>query len=210
MRTIVLDRDGVINENRSDHVKKWSEFRFLPGVPEAIARLNQVGIPVFVITNQAIINRRMVPKATVQAINARMVQELRRLGARIEAVACCPHRPDERCGCRKPRPGLLYDLAEQFGLDLSDAVVIGDALSDVEAGKAAGCETILVLTGRGREQLAEAMLSGRSDFRVASDLSAAVCLALQHYRPSASHTDVDAEVLADAEAEVDAELSLAS
>jgi D-glycero-D-manno-heptose 1,7-bisphosphate phosphatase len=185
LKTIVLDRDGVINENRSDHVKKWSEFQFLPGVPEAIARLNEAGIPVFVVTNQAIINRRMVPKATVQAINAKMVQELRRRGARIEAVACCPHRPDERCGCRKPRPGLLFDLADQFGLDLSDVVVIGDALSDVEAGKAAGCDAILVLTGRGREQLAQAMVDGRRDFKVASDLAAAVSLALQRHYPAA-------------------------
>lgn len=184
MTTIVLDRDGVINENRSDHVKRWSEFVFLPGVAEAITRLNQLGVQVFVVTNQAIVNRRLVSRATAQAINAKMVRELRRRGARIQGVAFCPHRPDEECGCRKPRSGMLLELAERYELDLSDVVMIGDALTDIQAGQGAGCETILVLTGRGREQLRRAASAGTKGFKVASDLAAAVPLALLH-RPRA-------------------------
>ena len=173
---VFLDRDGVINENRADHVKCWAEFRFLPGAPDAIARLSRAGVRIFVITNQAIINRGMVSREAVDQINSQMAAEVERHGGRIDAIAYCPHRPEEGCGCRKPQPGLLLDLARRHGLDLRATVVIGDALSDVEAGIAAGCRAILVLTGRGPEQLART--DGRNGFAVASDLSAAVELLL--------------------------------
>jgi D-glycero-D-manno-heptose 1,7-bisphosphate phosphatase len=179
MKAVFLDRDGVINENRADHVKRWSEFRFLPGACEAIARLSRAGVQVFVITNQAIVNRGMVMRADVDALNERMVEEIQRRGGRIAAVVYCPHRPDEACQCRKPRPGLLLNLAQRYGVDLRQTVVIGDALTDVDAGQAAGCQTILVLTGRGREQLRVASSSGRNGFLVARDLAAATDLLLQ-------------------------------
>lgn len=190
MTTVILDRDGVINLNRQDHVKAWSEFEFLPGVPEAISRLNQLGIPVFVITNQAIINRHISSRQTIQAINIKMLQQLRRLGARIEAVSFCPHRPEEDCSCRKPRSGMLLDLAQRFNLNLKDVVLIGDALSDIQAGQSVGCQTILVLTGRGHEQLKHAASSGTSGFKVASDLSAAIPLAIQHNQLAAPPVSV--------------------
>ncbi len=183
MKAVFLDRDGVINANREDHVKSWAEFQFLPGAPEAVARLSHAGVRVFVITNQAIINRGVVSRSTVDAINQQMVREVERRGGRIEAVAYCPHRPEEQCDCRKPRPGLVLDLARRYGLDLRETVVIGDALSDVEVGLAAGCRAMLVLTGRGREQWAVAMASGRRGFTVAADLSEAVELLLR--QPSA-------------------------
>lgn len=178
MKAVFLDRDGVINQNRPDHVKDWSEFQFLPGAREAVARLGRAGIAVFVISNQAIINRGMVSRETVDGINRRMVQEIERHGGRIEAIAYCPHRPDEGCGCRKPQPGLLLSLAWRYGLDLRDATVVGDALADVEAGLAVGCQTILVLTGRGREQLRLAEMAGKGGFRVVPDLTAATDLLL--------------------------------
>jgi D-glycero-D-manno-heptose 1,7-bisphosphate phosphatase len=184
-RAVVLDRDGVINENRVDHVKSWAEFRFLPGVPDAIARLTEAGIRVFVFTNQAIINRGMVPYEAVEQVNRAMVGALIEFGATVEAVVCCPHRPEEDCSCRKPRPGLLLGLARRFELDLSRTVVIGDALTDVEAGQAAGCETILVLTGRGREQLKQAEARAQRGFRVAADLVAAIDLLLGTRAPTA-------------------------
>ena len=173
---IFIDRDGVINENRADHVKSWSEFRFLPGAVEAIARLTRAGMRVFVVTNQAIVNRGMVSRSTIDEVNAAMVDEIERRGGRIEAVAYCPHRPDESCACRKPQPGLLLSLAGRFGLDLTNSTIVGDALSDVEAGRAVGSRAILVLTGRGREQLARAMLAGLAEFTVVDDLAAAADL----------------------------------
>ena len=179
VKAVFLDRDGVINQNRVDHVKDWSEFRFLPGAPEAVARLSQAGVCVFIITNQAIINRGMVSRETVDWINRRMVEEIERHGGRVEAVAYCPHRPDERCSCRKPQPGLLVDLARRYGLDLREAAVIGDALTDVEAGQAVGCQVFLVLTGRGSEELRLARAAGKNGFKVASDLGAAIDLLLR-------------------------------
>jgi len=175
-KAVFLDRDGVINENRADHVKCWDEFHFLPGAPEAIARLTHAGLRVFIVTNQAVINRGVVSRDVIDAINQKMVAELERCGGRIEAVAFCPHRPEELCGCRKPEPGLLLGLASRHGLDLPQSVMIGDAINDVEAGLAAGCQAILVLTGRGPEQLSLARTVNRAGFRVARDLNAAVDL----------------------------------
>lgn len=188
MKTVFLDRDGVINENRPDHVKSWAEFCFLPGAPEAVARLTRAGLQAFVVTNQAIVNRGVVSRDTIDAINDRMVREIAYRGGRIEAVAYCPHRPDEHCQCRKPQPGLLLGLARQYELDLSESVLIGDALGDVEAALAVGCRAILVLTGRGPEQLELAQAAGRSDFRVASDLDAAIELLL-HEAPTQAAND---------------------
>ena len=175
---VFLDRDGVINENRADHVKNWSEFKFLPGAIEAVARFTRAGVRVFVITNQAIINRGLATTDVVDLLNRRMVQELERHGGHVHAVAYCPHRPDEQCGCRKPQPGLLIDLASRYGVDLRRSVIIGDALSDLEAGRAAGCRTLLVLSGRGRDQLAQALALGLGPFEVAADLSDAAELLL--------------------------------
>lgn len=174
MKAVFLDRDGVINENRADHVKCWAEFRFLPGAPEAIARLSRAGVKVFVITNQAVVNRGIVSRSVVDGINLRMVRGLEAHGVKIEAVVYCPHRPEERCECRKPRPGLILDLSRRYGLDPKDCVLIGDALTDIDAGQAAGCHTILVLTGRGRDQLAVASASGKNGFGIAADLPSAV------------------------------------
>lgn len=178
IKAVFLDRDGVINENRSDHVRSWADFRFLPGVPEAVARLSKTGVRVFIITNQAIINRGAVSRSTVDRINRRMVEELRRFGGRVDAVAYCPHRPDENCTCRKPRPGLIFELAHRYGVDLRQSVMIGDALTDVEAARAAGCQAILVLTGRGSEQV-ELARDRFAEFTVASDLSAAIDVLLE-------------------------------
>jgi D-glycero-D-manno-heptose 1,7-bisphosphate phosphatase len=178
MRTVFLDRDGVINENRPDHVKCWDEFSFLPGALDAIARLGQAGFRVFVITNQAVINRGLVPRDIVDAINSRMVLEIERHGGRVEQVVYCPHRPEEECHCRKPRPGLLLETAERYGLNLQEAVVVGDSLSDIEAGQAVGCQTVLVLTGRGRDEWRQAAAASRNGFSVADDLSHAVDLVL--------------------------------
>jgi D-glycero-D-manno-heptose 1,7-bisphosphate phosphatase len=177
MTAVFLDRDGVINENRSDHVKCWDEFRFLPGAPEAVARLTRAQVQVFVITNQAIINRRVVPVEVVEDMHRRMRSEIEAHGGHVVDVAYCPHRPDEGCACRKPRPGMILDLATKHRLDLGQAVVIGDFPTDIEAGLAAGCRTIMVLSGRGREHVTARTDAGRA-FAVAADLPAAVDLVL--------------------------------
>src|SRR5579884_1441874 len=136
VKAVFLDRDGVINQNRLDHVKSWSEFRFLPGAPEAVARLSRAGVRVFVVTNQAIINRGMVPRATVALINQLMVRENAERGGCIEDVAYCRHRPEEGCSCRKPRRGVRLQPAQKHGIDLRGRASGGDSLADVAAGQA--------------------------------------------------------------------------
>jgi len=171
---VFLDRDGVINCNRRDHVKSWAEFAFLPGAMDALQKLARLGWPVVVVSNQAIINRGLVSRQTVDEINARMVAAVQDAGGRIDSVLYCPHRPDENCNCRKPRPGLLLQAAEQWALDLSHSYLVGDAENDVLAALSAGCRPILVQTGRGVEQLALLRQRGVDSFHVADNLADAV------------------------------------
>lgn len=153
MRAIFLDRDGVINENRDDHVKSWDEFALIPGAMQGMRLLSEAGWPIFVVTNQAAVNRGLVSHQTLEQINGRMVSLAHRHGARIRDVRYCPHRPDERCRCRKPSPGMLTSLAAEHGVDLARSYLVGDALTDVAAGHAVGCTTVLVQTGRGQQHI---------------------------------------------------------
>ena len=171
MSTIFLDRDGVINENRSDYVKSWSEFRFLPDVPEAIAQLTQAGHRIIVCTNQAGIARGTLSVEAVEDIHRRMCAELDGQGGHIDHVYYCPHGKDERCRCRKPSPGLLLQARDELGVDLHDAVFIGDSMTDVRAGLAAGIRSVLVLTGLGVEQLCDHHHEVHDAFFIASNLT---------------------------------------
>lgn len=167
---VFIDRDGVICENRDDYVKSWDEFRFIPGAAEALAALTGAGLRIFVITNQSAIGRGIVDRDAVDGINAKMIDVLRAAGAEIEAVLICPHSPEDSCDCRKPEPGLLYEAAGEHDVDLESSWLVGDAESDVVAGTRAGCETVLVLTGRGADQVRAAdWHQGRPDL-VAHDL----------------------------------------
>ena len=173
VRAIFIDRDGVICRNRDDHVKSWEAFVFLPGVLQALARLARLDVPIVVVTNQAAINRGLVPAEVVEDIHVRMVREVQAAGGRIDRVVYCPHRPDEHCGCRKPEPGMLLRAAEELAIDLSTSVLIGDAETDMQAGQSVGCHCILVLTGRGRQQLIRCWIDGEQGFQVVPDLDAA-------------------------------------
>ena len=173
-RAVFIDRDGVICRNRDDYVKTWDEFVFLRGSLQALCRLAGLDLPIVVVTNQSVINRHMVPVEIVEDINARMVRAIEAAGGRIDRVLICPHRPDEGCACRKPQPGLLLTAAEEFGLDLEESYLIGDAETDMRAGRAVGCHRYLVLTGRGRRQLIRCWVDGERGFTVVPNLGAAV------------------------------------
>lgn len=157
MHAIFLDRDGVICQNRNDHVKSWSEFRFIPGVKNSLAALSKLDLPIIVVTNQAIIGRGIVPASVVEDIHQRMVAEIIAYGGRIDRVIYCPHRPEDKCKCRKPEPGMLLQAASDMGIDLSRSYLVGDAITDLVAGQQVGCHTFLVLTGRGLQQLLPAL-----------------------------------------------------
>jgi D-glycero-D-manno-heptose 1,7-bisphosphate phosphatase len=171
---IFLDRDGVINRNRNDHVKALAEFEFLPGTLDALRRLARLEWPVVVISNQAIVGRGVVSRQTIDQINTHMVNTVRSVGGRIDRVFYCPHSPEEHCCCRKPQPGLLLQAADEMKLDLAGSFFVGDAESDVMAAKAVGCRPVLVKTGRGageREILRQAQVMG---YYLAEDLTDAV------------------------------------
>ena len=171
---VFLDRDGVINRNRPDHVKSWNEFEFLPGALEALKRLAGLGWPVVVVTNQAAIGRGLVDQSEVEEIHRRMVDEVRLFGGRIDAVLYCPHRPDEGCECRKPKLGLLIEASRLLHLDLAASILVGDAESDLLAARAAGCRPVMVRTGRGAAQIEQLRLAEVDDFVAVEDLGGAV------------------------------------
>jgi D-glycero-D-manno-heptose 1,7-bisphosphate phosphatase len=173
-RAVFVDRDGVICRNRDDHVKSWSEFEFLPGALRAMARLSESGLRIVIITNQAVINRRMVSIEVVEDIHARMLHDIELAGGHVDRVLYCPHRPDEQCSCRKPQPGMLLKAAEELNLDLCRSYLIGDAESDIRAGQAVGCRCYLVLSGRGTRQLISSLRRSQEPFTVRRDLRAAV------------------------------------
>ncbi len=147
-RAVFLDRDGVINKNRSDHVKSWAEFEFLPGVFDALRELAALDVRVIVISNQGAIGRGMTTFEAVDDIHARMLLAVQTQAGRIDDVLYCPHKPDEGCVCRKPKAGMLKLAADKWQLDLSQSFLIGDADTDILAGHEVGCHATLVLTGR--------------------------------------------------------------
>jgi D-glycero-D-manno-heptose 1,7-bisphosphate phosphatase len=184
MKTAVfLDRDGVINQNRDgDYVRIWQEFAFLPGSREAIQRLLKEDIPIIVISNQAGVGKGLVSDATVQEINRRLVAQTSVADRKISAVYYCPHRVEDGCQCRKPKPGMLLMAAAEWDLDLTRCYLVGDAMSDIEAGSAVGCTTFLVKTGRGGKALQQRQnWKIQPDF-IVEDLAQAVEIILKQRR----------------------------
>jgi|Deesub1362B_J571_1020462.scaffolds.fasta_scaffold05107_3 D-glycero-D-manno-heptose 1,7-bisphosphate phosphatase len=150
-KALLLDRDGVLNEDRPESVLSWEAFRFLPGSLEALARLNSLGKRVFLVTNQSCIGRGLLSPEGLSAIHGRMVKEIRRAGGNLDGIYVCPHRPDEGCSCRKPGPGLITQALREHALNPSETLFVGDSFRDWEAARAAGISFALVRTGKGEE-----------------------------------------------------------
>ncbi len=155
MKLIILDRDGVINEDSDEYVKSTEEFNFIPGSLEAMARLHQSGYRVAVATNQSGIARGYFELDTLNQMHAKLRRALAALGGEVELIAFCPHGPEAGCACRKPKPGLLREIAERLDTTLAGVPVIGDSLRDLEAAEAVGARPILVRTGKGERTLAK-------------------------------------------------------
>lgn len=149
MRLVILDRDGVINHDSDQYIKSPSEWRAIPGSIEAIARLHQNGYRIAVATNQSGIGRGLFDMATLNAINDKMMELVFRQGGRIDALFFCPHTAVEECNCRKPRTGMLEEIAARFHTELKGVPVVGDSLKDLQAAESVGAQPILVLTGKG-------------------------------------------------------------
>ncbi len=155
MTVVFLDRDGVINDNVGNYyVKAWDEFTFLPGAKEAVSRLaEREDVRIFIVSNQAGVGKGAVSAERVDEINRRMKGELEAAGGRVDGIFYCPHTPDDRCSCRKPEVGLLARALRESGVKSERLFMVGDALSDIEAGKKASAVAIMVRTGRGEAQL---------------------------------------------------------
>lgn len=183
LSTVFLDRDGVINMDSPDYIKCWAEFNFIPGSLDAIANLTRSGLAVIVITNQSVINRQMVALTELEAMHRQLRRAVRNSGGRITDIFHCPHRPDEGCDCRKPKPGLIFAARDRHGIDLARAVMVGDSVKDILAGRAAGCKrTVLVQTGNGMTATQTLEQIGQSPDHVAADLDRAARWILERQR----------------------------
>ncbi|TMU87321.1 HAD family hydrolase [Bacillus sp. BHET2] len=146
-KAIFLDRDGVINEvktERVNFVNHPSQFYFLEGVTEAINNFSHSDFLLFVVTNQGGVGLGYLSHEELHSIHDYMVNEIKNAGGIIQEVSCCVHKPNEGCSCRKPEAGMLLDLASKYDVDLSHSYMIGDRDVDIEAGRKAGCTTILL------------------------------------------------------------------
>lgn len=150
MKLIILDRDGVINHDSDEFIKSPDEWIPIPGSLEAIARLNQASYRVIVATNQSGVARGLFNMTTLNAIHQKMHTAAQQAGAHIDAIFFCPHAADDNCDCRKPKPGMLQDIARRFEISLKGAPAVGDSLRDLQSGYVSGCTPYLVLTGKGQ------------------------------------------------------------
>lgn len=149
-QALLLDRDGVIIQNRPEYVRSWADVEPLPGSIEALARIASSSHKVVIVTNQSAIGRGLLSFSKAEEINRRLVARIESAGGRIDRTFLCPHHPDDGCDCRKPRPGLFLQAAAELGLDLERSVMVGDTLEDMQAAHAAGVRTLaLVRTGLG-------------------------------------------------------------
>jgi len=151
MKFIILDRDGTINHDSDQYIKSPAEWKPVGGSMEAIARLTQAGYRLVVATNQSGIARGLFDMATLNAIHDAMHRAVAQAGGRIDAIFFCPHAADSDCDCRKPRPGMLLEIARRFNVPLEEVHMVGDAARDLQAAVAAGARPVLVLTGKGKK-----------------------------------------------------------
>lgn len=149
MKLIILDRDGVINLDSDQFIKSPAEWQPLPGSLEAIARLNQADYRVVVATNQSGVGRGLFDMPTLNAIHDKMHKACALVGARIDAVYFCPHTAESHCDCRKPKPGMLLEIAACYNVNLAGVPVVGDSLRDLQSAAVLGASPYLVLTGKG-------------------------------------------------------------
>lgn len=155
MNLLILDRDGVINEDSDAYIKNVGEWIPIPGSIEAIASLSRAGHAIFIATNQSGLGRGLFSLADLTAMHDKLQSLVNDAGGTLGGIYYCPHHPDDQCNCRKPLPGLLEQIATDTGTPLEGAPLIGDSLRDLQAGIAVGCQPILVKTGKGNRTLSK-------------------------------------------------------
>jgi D-glycero-D-manno-heptose 1,7-bisphosphate phosphatase len=147
MRAVFLDRDGVINRKAADgeYITNWLETEILPGALAAAVALDRAGYLIFIVTNQRGVATGKIREADLNEIHRRMRQEFLDAGASITQIYCCIHNVKVNCQCRKPKPGMLFQAAREHNLNLADCWIVGDSLSDIQAGRTAGCKTAQII-----------------------------------------------------------------
>jgi D,D-heptose 1,7-bisphosphate phosphatase len=181
MKAVFLDRDGVINEDREDYVKSWNEFIWIKGAKEAIRELNRAKFLVIMVTNQSSVGRGIIPSSVVENIHEKIQGDLKGIGAWIDDFYYCPAIPEERSPFRKPQPGMLFQAQKEHHINLEQSYMIGDSLSDIEAGFKAGCKTILVFTGKGKTQFTNIPFNPVRPHIIAKDINEAVKIILNSH-----------------------------
>lgn len=169
MKLLILDRDGVINQDSDAYIKSLEEWIPIPGSIEAIAQLSRAGWTVAVATNQSGIARGYYPLSTLDAMHARLRELVAKQGGEVGLVVYCPHGPDDGCACRKPKPGMLRQIADHYGVDLAGVWFVGDSKGDLEAALAVDAQPVLVRTGKGKKTLAKGV---PTDTLIFDDLAA--------------------------------------
>ena len=172
-KIVFLDRDGVINEDSPHYIKHWSEFRIYSDALEALRQLRENGVCVVLISNQSALHRGLMQWGDFWDIHDRMIEAVRRAGGDLLAAFYCPHRPDEKCLCRKPLPGMIQAAAKLFGFQLDTAFMIGDRMTDIQAATHAGCRPIM-LERETEGQQAPPVASGSAGVRCFRTLTEAV------------------------------------
>jgi len=172
-KLIVLDRDGVINHDSDEYIKSPKEWIPIDGSLEAIARLNHANYHVAIATNQSGIARKLFTLDTLIDMHNKMYRLVEEVGGHIDMIAFCPHMPRDDCDCRKPKPGMLIDIAKRFNTNLGDIQVIGDSLRDLQAASAVNAKPILVKTGKGEKVVELLNESGLGDIPVFNNLATA-------------------------------------
>jgi len=174
-KAVLLDRDGVINFDSPDYILAPEQWSPIPGSLEAIARLTKAGIPVAICSNQSGLGRGMMSEELFHAIHAKMLLAIEEAGGMLTHAAYCPHKPDDGCGCRKPKPGLIHEALAALAVKPEEAVMIGDSTRDIEAAHAAGVPSMLVQTGYGNaEVILQKSIGINPDIIAFNDLAAAV------------------------------------
>lgn len=169
MKLIILDRDGVINQDSPDYIKSADEWIPIDGSIEAISRLYKAGFTVVVATNQAGLARGKFDLDDLEAMHEKLTQLVEEQGAELGAIFYCPHHPDDKCKCRKPLPGMIDAIEAEFNISAEDFYFVGDSLRDMQAAVTKGCKPILVKTGNGKKTLAQlADASSQSDAPILS------------------------------------------
>lgn len=174
MNIVLLDRDGVINEDSDEYIKSAQEWHALAGSIEAIAALHRAGFSVVVVTNQSGLARQLFSRTDLDAMHNKLRQQLAIAGAELTAIYFCPHHPRDNCLCRKPATGMLDQLESDFGIRLDGQFLVGDSLKDLQLARAKGCRPVLVKTGKGKQTAAEiANKQEWQDVPIFADLAAA-------------------------------------